>query len=93
MKKFLGAAWRKVKGEPLVVVSALQAAAAVAAAFGFELTPAQEGAVWALLGVLLGVNVGVRRMVTPVAKVEEAGMRWSRSMKRWERDAPRAPRR
>lgn len=82
---YLKKIWLLARREPLRTISLIQVLLGAAAAFGLGLEPGQEKAGLLVLGVLLGANEVVRDNVTPVSKVQAAGMRWNRPMSRWEK--------
>ncbi len=61
------------KSEPVMVLSIVESAVALAASFGFSLTPEQIGSLLAFLSILLGL--GARSQVFSPATVEELGLK------------------
>ena len=54
----------RIKNEPAMVFSLIEAGIAIAVSFGLDLTPEQTGALFAFIAILSGV--AVRSKVTPV---------------------------
>ena len=55
-----------LRSEPVMVWSVLSSIVALAASYGFNLTPTAHDVVWGLVALLLGGGAAVRSQVTPV---------------------------